>query len=108
MISVRLQSEFQGDWKVEVGCWLKAASDTAFLSAFENRPVRARNEVLATEEPAPNDSAHRIPVQELALAMVTYHLCWSVMLSTHSETTPSAPAFVGESLSRQPLSDRGN
>ena len=74
LIEYRLTSDFQADWKQEVGCWLLAAQEYGFLGRLQNRLGRARGEAAHPEVTGPNDSAHRILAQELAGAMVTYYL----------------------------------
>jgi hypothetical protein len=73
LIAYRLSSDFQEDWKTEVGCWLWLARELGFLDALLARIARARNEAQALHVTGPNDSAHRILLAELAPAMVTYY-----------------------------------
>jgi hypothetical protein len=73
LIEYRLSSDFQADWKREVGCWLLAAKEYGFLDRIKNRIGRARNEAARPEVTGPNDSAHKILGQELAGPMVAYY-----------------------------------
>ncbi len=73
LVAYRLGSDFQDDWKVEVGFWLLAANQFGFLTALIQRITRARKESLAPAVTGPNDSAHRILLQELAPAMTVYY-----------------------------------
>jgi len=74
LIEYRLQSEFQEDWKTEVGCWLLAAERHGFLVALRKRLERASKESARPTISGPNDTAHRTLQSELAAAMVVYYL----------------------------------
>jgi hypothetical protein len=73
LIAYRLSSDFQADWKCEVGNWLLLARDCGFLSRLVHRTGRARHEASNPAVTGPNDSAHRILAQELAPAMVAHY-----------------------------------
>jgi hypothetical protein len=73
LVAYRLSSDFQRDWKIEVGSWLLRARDLGFLQKLKNRLTRAANESYKPSVVGPNDSAHVILNQELAPAMVAYY-----------------------------------
>jgi hypothetical protein len=73
LVAYRLTSEFQQDWKLEVGCWLRLADELGFLEQLRNRIRRAVNEAQAPAVTGANDSAHRILLSELAPAMAAYY-----------------------------------
>jgi hypothetical protein len=77
LIEYRLSSDFQADWKCEVGCWLLNARDLGYLDRLESRLRRALIEAAQPKVTGPNDSAHRILVHELTGAMVTYYFAAS-------------------------------
>ena len=73
LIGYRLASEFQADWKLEVGCWLLLAHDLGFLPALRARLRRAATRVDSAPVGGPNDKAHLVLNQELAPAMAIYY-----------------------------------
>jgi hypothetical protein len=82
LIGHRLSSDFQADWKLEVGYWLLNARDLDFLEPLKRRLRRAAIESAHPQVTGPNDSAHKILGQELAAAMVTYYFTamgWSFL-----------------------------
>lgn len=75
LIAYRLSSDFQANWKVEVGHWLLFARDEGFLDRLKKRIIdRALGEAGRPSVTGPNDSAHRTLVSELASVMVGYYL----------------------------------
>jgi hypothetical protein len=74
LISYRLSSSFQQDWKLEVGCWLLHADKYGFLERIKKRLKRALLEAAAPEVTGARDSAHRILLSELAPAKTAYYL----------------------------------
>ena len=74
LVAYRLASEFQADWKTEVGCWLLLARDQGFLRPLVKRLGRALGDAPNPSVIGPNDSAHRLLLQELAPAMTAYYL----------------------------------
>ena len=74
LVAYRLGCEFQSDWKTEVGCWLLLARDLHVLDPLLKRISRALKHAPNPAVRGPNDSAHRLLVQELTPAMVTYYL----------------------------------
>jgi hypothetical protein len=56
LIEHRLSSDFQADWKCEVGCWLLKARDLGFLDTLKSRLRRALGEAAQPEVTGPNES----------------------------------------------------
>lgn len=75
MVRYRLSSEFQKDWKVEVGQWLATARQFGYLVPLTTRLARAKThpDQDATQRD-PNCPAYKILFQELAQAMVAHYL----------------------------------
>ena len=75
MVRYRLSSEFQKDWKVEVGQWLATARQFGYLIPLTARLGRAKThpDQNATQRD-PNCPAYKILFQELAQAMVAHYL----------------------------------
>ncbi|HET6284268.1 MAG TPA: hypothetical protein VFH73_25150 [Polyangia bacterium] len=73
IVGYRLASEFQADWKLEVGCWLLLARDLGFLPALRAKIRRATTRIGSAPVGGPNDKAHLVLNQELAPAMVIYY-----------------------------------
>jgi len=87
LISHRLTSKWQSDWKAEVGHWLKTAERHGFLPRLLRRVGRAKSGPRGSAthsndgssgQAVPvcdaNDPHHRILAHELAPAMTTHYL----------------------------------
>ena len=74
LVEYRLSSDFQADWKLEVGCWLLLARDLGFLDALRVKLGRALGRAANPSGGGPNDKAHLVLNQELAPAMTIYYL----------------------------------
>lgn len=81
LLRQRFQSEFQSDWKAEVGQWLATAEELGFLEPLWDRVVGrvhgARNDASKVDA---NESHHRMLWSELAPAMLVHylrHLGWN-------------------------------
>jgi hypothetical protein len=76
LIQYRLSSDFQADWKAEVGHWLKTAERLGFLEKVLARVLkRAKSpppHVVSAAREA-NDPHHLVLAQELAPAMATHY-----------------------------------
>jgi hypothetical protein len=74
LIAYRLSSDFQENWKIEVGHWLLFARDAGFLERLRKRIIdRALGEAANPSVTGANDSAHRTLLSELASAMAAYY-----------------------------------
>lgn len=75
LVGYRFASDFQADWKAQIGHWLLQARDQGYLTELVTRTVaRANHPNCASATRDPNDTGHLILVQELAPAMVGYYL----------------------------------
>jgi hypothetical protein len=74
LINYRLSSDFQADWKEEVGHWLKTAERCGFLEQLRQRVIKRAKRGTTAVEVDPNDKSHNVLVQELASAMVIHYL----------------------------------
>lgn len=77
LIRYRLDSDFQADWKAEVGHWLKTAERLGFLDKVLHRVLtRAKNPPPQVVSPskASNDPHHLVLGQDLAPAMAAHYL----------------------------------
>lgn len=74
LINYRLAAEWQDDWKVEVGQWLRSAEENGFLPEVLHQ-LRAQAQ-KSSNFPArdPNDNRHLKLHQHLAPAVVTHYL----------------------------------
>lgn len=74
LIAYRLRSDFQADWKAEVGRWLLAAKDLGYVAQLEKKLERAFKDLRNPNRVSgANDSSHLILGQELAVAMTAYY-----------------------------------
>jgi hypothetical protein len=74
LIAYRLSSDFQANWKIEVGHWLLFARDAGFLERLRKRIIdRALGEAASPSVTGANDSAHRTLLSELASVMVAHY-----------------------------------
>jgi hypothetical protein len=76
LIQYRLTSDFQADWKAEVGHWLKTAERLGFLDKVLARVLkRAKDPPAHVVRPTreANDPHHLVLAQELAPAMASYY-----------------------------------
>jgi hypothetical protein len=75
LLAYRLKAAFQADWKVELGQWLKAAEQHAFLDRVvklierEKRPVKGQTDKLD-----PHDRRHLKLHQAVATARIVHYL----------------------------------
>jgi hypothetical protein len=77
LIRYRLTSDFQADWKTEVGHWLKSAERQGFLKKVLERVLkRAKSPPSGATTPnkEANDPHHLVLAQELAPAMAVHYL----------------------------------
>jgi hypothetical protein len=72
-IRYRLSSDFQADWKAEIGHWLKTAERHSFLPALLDRLLKRAKRGTRSVGVDPNDKRHNELVAELAPAMVTHY-----------------------------------
>lgn len=74
----RLNSEFQAGWKAEVGHWLLFANRCGFLDKLSHRVIERAKKIAAVPlpdgSPDPNDTGHKVLLEELAPAQVAYYL----------------------------------
>ena len=74
LMRYRLTSDYQADWKEEIGHWLDTAGRHGFLAPLLHR-ILTRAKVHGDDDARnPNDAGHQILAQELAPAMVVHHL----------------------------------
>jgi len=74
LIAYRLRSDFQADWKAEVGRWLVAAMDLGYIDHLTHKLERAFKDLKNPNRVSgANDSSHLILGQELAGAMTVYY-----------------------------------
>ena len=78
LLVYRLTSDFQSDWKAEVGRWLLFAHQNNFLPKVKHRLVerakRSKGDLLPNGKINPNDTGHLIFCQEVAPVQVAYYL----------------------------------
>jgi hypothetical protein len=74
ILSYRLSSDFQKDWKIEVGRWLLTAERFDFLGPLKSRLIRATNDILNPQGSGAEQSTHVILLSELAAAKIVYYL----------------------------------
>lgn len=74
LIQYRLSSDFQSDWKEEVGHWLLTAERLGFLDPLIARVIKRAKRGTRSEGIDPNDRRHNELVAELAPAMVAHYL----------------------------------
>lgn len=75
IISYRLSSNFQADWKEEIGHWLHTAKILGFAKPLLNRIIKQAKRGTRSIDVDPNDRRHQKLLQELAPAMVVHYLC---------------------------------
>lgn len=74
LLRYRLASEFQSDWKEEIGHWLRSAQEHGFLLPLLGRLLKRAKRLSKLAEVDPNDKHHLVVLQELAPAMAVYYL----------------------------------
>ena len=77
LIKYRLTSDFQADWKAEVGHWLKTAERLGFIESVLDRVLkRAKSPPpsATSSNKEANDPHHLVLAQELAPAMAAHYL----------------------------------
>ncbi|MCK6536213.1 MAG: hypothetical protein L6Q84_24875 [Polyangiaceae bacterium] len=74
LIRYRLSSDFQSDWKEEVGNWLKTAERLSFLDPLLDRLIKRTKRGTRSVGVDPNDRRHSELISELAPAMIAYYL----------------------------------
>lgn len=75
LVAYRLSSDFQADWKAEIGRWLMFAEAKGFLHQLLHRVLRrAKKFQPPNSDRDPNDAGYLMLAQELAPAMAAYHL----------------------------------
>jgi hypothetical protein len=73
LLSYRLSSDFQADWKVEVGQWLATARSFGFLEKVL-KPILGEQKHRAAGAVDPNDKHHLKLHQHLAAALFCHYL----------------------------------
>lgn len=74
LIKYRLGAEFQADWKVELGQWLKAAREFGFLDQVLHQLRTQAQRPSKADTIDPNDERHLKLHQHLAVARITHYL----------------------------------
>ena len=74
LIQYRLGAEFQADWKVELGQWLKAAQEFGFLEQVLHQLRTQAQRPSRANAIDPNDERHLKLHQHLAVARITHYL----------------------------------
>lgn len=100
LVNYRLGSDFQSDWKEEVGHWLHTAGQCGFADALVERIVSRARRGTRSQGIDPNDKRHLELKQELAPAMVAHYLIglgWSF-----DAWEPSGPRGIDVDLSLEP------
>jgi hypothetical protein len=90
LMQYRTTSDFQRDWKVEVGNWLERARLLGHLAQVQ-RNIVSRHQVSGAREAG--DGVHRGVIQQLAQAMATHYFVgtgWSLQTTRCCFTTAIA------------------
>lgn len=74
IIQYRLSSDFQADWKEEVGHWLHTADRHGFLQPLLNKVLKRTKRGTRSTCVDPNDRRHNELHQEMAQAMAVHYL----------------------------------
>ena len=97
ILEYRLATEFQSDWKSEIGHWLHAAKRNGFLEKML-RPLLGEREKTSTNvERSLNDARHLKLHQQLAAAMM---LCARRHQASGARTEPSTTSTNRSQQSR--------
>lgn len=88
LMQYRTTSDFQRDWKVEVGNWLERARSLGYL-AHVQRNIVSRHQVTGKRDAG--DDVHRGVIQQLAQAMATHYFVgtgWTLQAWEPNVTEP--------------------
>lgn len=73
LMKYRWTSDFQADWKAEIGHWLHTAEESGYLANAVERPL-SRRKGGNRKEVHPNDSTHLVLQHELAPSKIAHYL----------------------------------